>query len=712
MEKFFDPFIKLLENPLTELFKSAGFGDGLAKAFSAALMTLILWQVGEWLKARQQKHRNNRAAKDLKPEFDYLTIKRYCEIFIPSRYARINPNRYQNPDEAYKHNDPAKLIPFMIKKSFNEKVENEKFYLILADSGMGKTAFMVNLYMTYHGVFNLRQNQKMRLFRFQPPIPDKPTDVLDRLKEIKNDEAKNTILLLDGLDEDPYILSKDPHKSDELVFEERLNAIANETLRFCDVVITCRTQYFPQQENQDYDLQIRKPGGGWYKLNKYYLFPFSDPEVRAYINRKYGRLKFWNRTKKEKARELVENSHKLMSRPMLLSYLDDLVMEDRAYRFSYEIYETLIEKWLIRESEKGDRNNRAEQEKFRANLRQLARQTALRIYQNWQTNGILHLTKDEALQIAKTHHIALKADEVKGKSLLTCDPLLNWKFAHKSILEYFLAKECADDWGLAFRFNFAGMDMARHFYGEIGQNNALIFTALDFVKIKGGAFEMGDTFGEGSEAEKPVHRVTVSDFYLAKYAVSQRQWQEIMGSNPSHFKGDDLPVENVSWDDAQMFIAKLNAKTGLNFRLPSEVEWEYAAREGGRKVRFGNGQDIARAGEMSFDARKEHKKAYSEVGEYRGKTVPVNSFKPNALGLYNMSGNVWEWCADHWHGDYKGAPVDGCAWTDSVENTQKRRVLRGGSFGRGPISARAANRNYYAPGNLDFSIGFRVVRGF
>lgn len=243
MDKVFEAIVALLNNPLTNLFQWIGFGENASKAFSAALMALLVWQAGIGVKWAQKRQKNNRTARDLKPEFDYLTIKRLRDIFIPTRYARISPNRYDNPHEAHKHNDPQKLIPFMLRKSFNERVAVEKFYLVLGDSGMGKIAFMVNLYMAFHSFFNFRQrqNQKMKLFRFQPPDIENPVDIVDRINAVSDEDAKNTILLLDGLDEDPYILSKDPQISDDEAFVTRLNRIAGSSIRFCDVVITCRT---------------------------------------------------------------------------------------------------------------------------------------------------------------------------------------------------------------------------------------------------------------------------------------------------------------------------------------------------------------------------------------------------------------------------------------------------------------------------------------
>lgn len=228
------------------------------------------------------------------------------------------------------------------------------------------------------------------------------------------------------------------------------------------------------------------------------------------------------------------------------------------------------------------------------------------------------------------------------------------------------------------------------------------------LTIKGGTFDMGDVMGEGYLWESPVHHVAIPDFLLCKYVVSQRQWMLIMGSNPSSHTGDDnLPVEQVSWDDIQMFIRRLNALTGRLYRLPSESEWEYAAREGGKNLRFGNGKNIADPEDMNFNCSKEKKQPYSIVGDYRRETVPVGSFAPNVLGLYNMSGNVWELCEDVWHDDYTDAPADGSPWLSGGDPT--RRVGRGGSWNLNSEFCRvsARSRTYHEYGN--HFIGFRLA---
>ncbi|AEE54289.1 SUMF1/EgtB/PvdO family nonheme iron enzyme [Haliscomenobacter hydrossis] len=232
----------------------------------------------------------------------------------------------------------------------------------------------------------------------------------------------------------------------------------------------------------------------------------------------------------------------------------------------------------------------------------------------------------------------------------------------------------------------------------------------EMIFIKGGSFEMGAVFGEGNDAEKPVHTVHVNDFYLARYTVTQTQWEKIMGYNPSHFKGNgNLPVETVNWDEAQEFIRVLNKRTGLNYRLPSESEWEYAARERGDKVRFGNGKNIAVSTEINFDGKHEsNTQSYLIKGQYRKKTTPVGSFPANHLGLYDLSGNLWEWCADVWHDNYQGAPLDSSAWMEGGDQTL--RVFRGGSWIGNAFNCRATCRNKDQIGTRYSNVGFRVAR--
>jgi formylglycine-generating enzyme required for sulfatase activity len=240
---------------------------------------------------------------------------------------------------------------------------------------------------------------------------------------------------------------------------------------------------------------------------------------------------------------------------------------------------------------------------------------------------------------------------------------------------------------------------------------------LEMVYIPGGTFLMGSPEDEAQryKDESPQHEVTVPSFFMGKYPVTQKQWRAVatlpevnrkLEPEPSHFKGDDLPVENVSWYDCVEFCDRLSLHTKLNYRLPSEAEWEYACRAR-TTTPFHFGETIT--SELA-NYNGENTYASAPQGEARGKTTPVGFFKfPNAFGLYDMHGNVLEWCADHWHESYKGAPLNGNAWIDEQNENDNRRLLRGGSWFSTPRDCRSAFRLDYSPDLWDEDRGFRVV---
>ena len=230
---------------------------------------------------------------------------------------------------------------------------------------------------------------------------------------------------------------------------------------------------------------------------------------------------------------------------------------------------------------------------------------------------------------------------------------------------------------------------------------------LEMVAIPGGTFEMGspETELERETDEGPQHEVTVPSFFMGKYPVTQAEYEAVMGNNPSNFKGADRSVDSVSWEDAMQFCQKLSQLTEREYRLPSEAEWEYACRAG-TTTPFHFGETIT-----TDLANYYGSSTYGQgpKGVYRQETTPYRSFKvANAFGLFDMHGNVWEWCADSWHNSYEGAPTDGSAWIDN-DNRSQNRMLRGGSWLNSPGSCRSAIRYNVNPANRNLIIGFRVV---
>ncbi len=208
---------------------------------------------------------------------------------------------------------------------------------------------------------------------------------------------------------------------------------------------------------------------------------------------------------------------------------------------------------------------------------------------------------------------------------------------------------------------------------------------------------------ERSSNESPQHQVTVPSFFMAKYQLTQAQYQAIMGVNLSAFKGDNRPVENVSWDDAVAFCQKLIQKIGNNYRLPSEAEWEYACRAG-TKTPFYFGDNI-NPDLVNYNGNYPYKSA--PKGKYRQQTTDVGTFPPNAFGLYNMHGNVWEWCEDDWHENYINAPTDGSAWNS--RSGGDRKFIRGGSWSANAMYCRSAYRATALRADRNHFCGFRVV---
>ncbi|MDJ0796964.1 MAG: bifunctional serine/threonine-protein kinase/formylglycine-generating enzyme family protein [Calothrix sp. MO_167.B12] len=262
---------------------------------------------------------------------------------------------------------------------------------------------------------------------------------------------------------------------------------------------------------------------------------------------------------------------------------------------------------------------------------------------------------------------------------------------------------------------------AKYFVEDLGNG-----VKLEMVQIPGGTFTMGSPEGkpirkllgliagsedeeEGrSDCESPQHTVTIQPFFMGKYVVTQAQYQAIMGKNPSHFKGVKQPVEMVSWDDAVTFCQRLSQKTRRTYRLPSEAEWEYACRAG-TTTPFYFGETIT-PDLVNYNGNYPYGSA--SKGKYRKQTTDVGSFPPNAFGLYDMHGNVWEWCQDTWHSNYNGAPTDGSAWFD---NDNSYRMMRGGSSLSLPIYCRSAYRSFIVRAERDYinhDSGFRVVCAF
>jgi formylglycine-generating enzyme required for sulfatase activity len=248
--------------------------------------------------------------------------------------------------------------------------------------------------------------------------------------------------------------------------------------------------------------------------------------------------------------------------------------------------------------------------------------------------------------------------------------------------------------------------------------------SLEMMRIPSGSFLMGSPENELERLsdEGPQHEVALSEFFFAKYPITQAQWRVVaampqvnreLKADPSNFKGDLLPIEQVSWYEAVEFCDRLTLHTNRAYRLPTEAEWEYACRAG-TTTPFHFGETITTdlanyCGEDQTIEKTEYSGSYGSgpKGEYRKTTTPVDQFDvANAFGLCDMHGNVWEWCQDHWHDNYEDAPTDGSAWL--MDDEEARRILRGGSWNYIPRYCRSAYRGSYTPDDRVNDFGFRV----
>jgi formylglycine-generating enzyme required for sulfatase activity len=258
--------------------------------------------------------------------------------------------------------------------------------------------------------------------------------------------------------------------------------------------------------------------------------------------------------------------------------------------------------------------------------------------------------------------------------------------------------------------------LAQYYTENLGNN-----VTLEMVLIPKGIFMMGSPEDEvlSFKSQSPQHQVTVPTFFIGKYPVTQAQWRAVvfmpqinqqLQLDPSRFKGENLPVESVSWYDAVEFCLRLSQHTGKSYRLPSEAEWEYACRAG-TTTPFHFGKTITT--DLANYRGTDNGKWLGSYGQgpkgiYRQETTEVGSFEvANQFGLYDMHGNVWEWCQDHWHNNYESAPIDGSAWEDYYSNN--RRMLRGNSWFNCPEYARSAFRATFDAYSKSSNFGFRIV---
>ena len=355
--------------------------------------------------------------------FSYYTkfeIRRALKYYVPTHCQNIAPTLENNTDNDFAFVTRQLLIPFFINRNIENSMYRDKFYIILAEAGMGKTTFMINLYTQYAQKL-AGTNYQIKIFPLSFP------NAMEQVEKIPLKDRPNTILLLDAFDEDSEAIK---------AHQKRLHYILQKVGDFKEVVFTCRTQFFPREEEDSGEVGVLrfKYKEHTYEFRKLYLSPFNEADIKTYLKKNYN---FLNIMKRKKAEKIVLHSPNLMIRPMLLRYIDDLIKSRDNYSSTYQIYTELIAKWIEREVQRRP----SEKEKYRRELYKFSREVAIDMYTHRKRRGGFVISDDELKVLAENNNVDLGTLELKTRALLHMNTLHQCTFAHKSILEYFLVTE-------------------------------------------------------------------------------------------------------------------------------------------------------------------------------------------------------------------------------------------------------------------------------
>ncbi len=574
------------------------------------------------------------------------------KCYVEPQSQEINPADSADEDfNVSRQSTFEKLNEFVDTMNLTNPGNNVMF--ILSDAGMGKTSLLAMLKLIRLTSFWPRQYE-CELFK----LGEKTLDDVENI-----DEKRKTILLLDALDEDKTASGR---------VEQRILEILDATRGFHKIIITCRTQFFPALESPG------KIEVGGYKCYAKYLSFFDNKKVEEYLIKRFFRrilfFKIKDKRKIDTAKKIIDKMGALRCRPMLLAHIREF-MENEARLTGgmeeYDVYDTLLDNWLAREEIKT--------KKPKTELLTACMLLAVEM----QRRQVREIPGPDLMKVVSSCQGIenVKFIDVKGRSLLNKNSQGDFRFSHYSIQEFLVAKYILENRGVKLPDRIVITDFIWKMLFKI-----------EWVKIPAGKFRMGSK----ERSDETVHTVTLDSFYLSKTLVTFDQYDlfcEETGRKKPDDRGwgrSDRPVINVSWDDANDFCKWLSAKMGENVHLPTEAQWEYACRAGTTGDRYGDLDEIAWYEKNS-----------------KGKTHPVAQKKPNAFGLYDMLGNVWEWCNDY-YGDY---PTEAVA-NPTGPGTGSLRVCRGGSWVRVAGDCACAFRFRYHPDGRGGGLGFRLARSF
>lgn len=408
------------------------------------------------IKQTYNKIKNFKNNKKLSFYFEHNIVSIAQKNYIKTKCQNIDPSDEINLKSSFAFAAKEDLLKFFLKKVFKSSHLENKYYLLLADSGMGKTTFMVNLFVTYNSFLNeLFNKPKITLL----PIGIGFNELSSCIEKIDNKE--NHIILLDGFDELP--------ESNADNIEEYFDKLINISKDFKTVIITCRTHYFSSEKEEPNELKVKKfntKGNGFYSIKKMYISPFDHKDIKSYINKTFS---FFQIDKKKRAYQIVENTDDLLFRPMLLSHINELIeYKNERIIFKVDIYQVLILSWLERESFRYPENERFE---FKKKLAFFSYELTKHVYSNFEENG-LYINLNDVEKLAYEFNIDLNKIELKSRSLLNRISKGFYKFSHKSIFEFLLAYlSYISRWqhlgNIQVEYNVHGFDQTLAFFEEM-----------------------------------------------------------------------------------------------------------------------------------------------------------------------------------------------------------------------------------------------------
>ncbi len=704
-------------------------------AFMESLLTFVDIRWVKPLAAMLKKIRGERAkeVQALKDGFgDFTPLLNY---YVAPNSQHHNPADYHEDEKSrswLKAPLHESLQAFLGGETLERDGRNQLF--ILADAGMGKTSALLMLKLWH-------------LFAFWPQgygcLLLKLGD--NSLERIATQEGKaNTVLLLDALDEDPLARGR---------IAERLKELLDASRNYRQVLITCRTQFFPPTGLDPFGEPGRVTLGG-YRCPMLFLSLFDDDQVKAYLRKRFPNRWRWvfggfADPRCAQAQNILGSMQSLRFRPLLLSYVDELLKAEGRFTDAYGIFQALIKVWLLREIGK------MEQQKLSPVPSESELWAACRLLAVYlQCLGRRELTEAELgglmQRLPAVAH--LQKLDFGGRALLNRNSSRDYRFAHYSIQEFLVAHalregglrqdlDCCPEPALGKRPRVTAQMLEFLQFGAVGGGSALldwqdfpvaklldmamkgeirpeILMGMGFrselkdggsgpemVLLPAGTFFMGAGKNDpgASKDEYPRHQVAIlRPFAISRYPVTFEDYDRFCEATKRNEPGDAgwgrdrRPVIDISWQDAQDYCDWLSEQAGQHYRLPSEAEWEYAARAG-TETAYWWGDEIG----------VNHANCRNSDSEWSGKqTSPVGSFPANSFGLHDTAGNVREWVQDRWHDSYQGAPDDGSAWEVGGGSS---RVLRGGSWDGVPHFARCADRHGRGPGFRASNLGFRLV---